>query len=260
MRESLDRFIARRAKLAWAEARSAIHGRRVSVDGVVCKHYHRGIGGTEAVSLDGAPLADGVDDGVILCHKPMGVACSHLPADAPLLYEMVPAHLRHPDLQAAGRLDRDTTGLIVLTIDGALIQGLTGPRRGCWKRYRVRYSGTLAADACARVASGLMLPDDPIPCRSARLEVLRWDNASGNGEAVLELCEGRHHQVKRMIAALGGRVTALHRDRVGGLDLPHDLPYGGMRPATPAELAVLPVAVLPVVVSSLGVAEGARHP
>ncbi|MBA3709842.1 MAG: 16S rRNA pseudouridine(516) synthase [Planctomycetes bacterium] len=206
------------------------------------------MGSDAVVTLDGAVVTDGIDDSVLICHKPAGVACSHLPADAPLLYDLVPPAWRHPDLQAAGRLDRDTTGLIVLTIDGALIQRLTWPVRALWKRYRIRFVGELLPAARGLVASGLTLPDDPLPCLPARLLVPDDDEGGATGperEAVLELCEGRHHQVKRMIRALGGRVTGLHRDRIGDLDLPSDLAPGAMRPATAAELARRPEARMP---------------
>ena len=232
VREPLDRFLVRRTRQTWSAVHQLIHRRRASVNGVACPYYHRGISAEDVIVVDGTVVADGPDDGVILCHKPAGVACSHQLEHAPLLYDLVPDHLRHPDLQAAGRLDRDTTGLIVLTIDGVLIQRLTGPGRS-WKRYRVRWRGRLVADAVALVSGGLVLPDDPLPCRPARLDLIAAD------EATLELCEGRNHQVKRMLRALGGEVIALHRDRLGQLDLPADLAPGAMRPARAEELARL---------------------
>ena len=235
--EPLDRFLARRTKLSWAEARHAIHRRRVAIDGRVGKQYHVALARGAVVTLDGIAIADAPDDAVVLCHKPAGWACSHLPAHAPLLYDLVPEPLRHPDLQAAGRLDRDTTGLIVLAIEGRLIQRLTTPRAGRWKRYRIAYRGTLASDAPDLVARGLSIPDDERPCLPARLTL--GAQAEGAGEATLELSEGRNHQVKRMLLALGATVTRLHRDRIGGLALPHDLRPGGMRAASADELAVL---------------------
>ena len=240
--ESLDRFIARRRKWTWAAARLAIHQRRVQVDGLRTNRYHHPCAADSVVTIDGAQLHDGTDDGVLLCHKPPGVACSHQREHRPLLYDLVPAELKHPDLQSAGRLDRDTTGLLVLTIDGPLIQRLTSPRWRCAKRYRLSYAGTLAADAVAQVRQGLVLPDEPRPCLPAALAIAAGDGAGGH--ATLTLCEGRTHQVKRMIRALGGTVVALHRDCIGGLALPADLALGAMRPATPAERAQLVGAAL----------------
>ena len=234
--EPLDRFLVRRTRQTWSAVHQLIQRRRATLNGVPCPYYHRGVTTEDVITVDDVVIADGPDDGVVLCHKPVGVACSHQLEHAPLLYDLVPEHLRHPDLQAAGRLDRDTTGLIVLTIDGVLIQRLTGPGR-TWKRYHLRYRGRLVADAVARVNDGLMLPDDAVPCRPARLEV---NAAEDGGEATIQLCEGRHHQVKRMLRTLGGEVVALHRDRLGGLALPNDLAPGAMRPARAEELAQLP--------------------
>jgi len=236
MPEPLDRFLVRRTRQTWSAVHRLIQRRRVTLSGTVCPYYHRAVGPGDVITVDGETIADAPDDGVILCNKPGGVACSHQLEHAPLLYDLVPAHLRHPDLQAAGRLDRDTTGLIVLTIDGPLIQRLTAPKRS-WKRYRLRWRGRLVEDAVARVAAGMTLPDDPLPCLSARLECGEHD--ADGGVATLELCEGRNHQVKRMLRALGGEVTALHRDRLGQFDLPADLAPGEMRAARSDERARL---------------------
>ncbi|MBA3845956.1 MAG: 16S rRNA pseudouridine(516) synthase, partial [Planctomycetes bacterium] len=145
--EPLDRFLVRRLKLTWSDARRAIQHSRVAVNGVAGKRYHRLLADGDVVELDREHIADGPDDGVVLCHKPDGWACSHAPGDAPLIYDLVPDHLRHPDLQTAGRLDRDTTGLLILTIDGALIQRLTDPQQALWKRYRLRLESPLSDDA-----------------------------------------------------------------------------------------------------------------
>ncbi len=226
--EALDAFLTRRTGWTWADVRRAIHSRRVSVGGVVCKKYHRALAAADEVRLDGAAVADGPDFGTLICHKPGGVACSHAEGDRPLIYDLVPASWRHPNLQSAGRLDRDTTGLIILTINGRLQISLTAPARALWKRYRIRFTGTLLGDAPARVATGLPLGERERACLPARL-TLAGSDGSGCGVATLELCEGRHHQVKRMVRALGGQVVGLHRDRIGELELPGDLAPGMMR-------------------------------
>ncbi len=207
---------------------------RVRVDGVVCKHYRRSLPPGCVVSVDGATVADGEDTGTLICHKPAGYACSHAPQDAPLIYDLVPPAWRHPNLQTVGRLDRDTTGLLLFTIDGSWAQQIVAPKRARWKRYRLAFSGRLAADAVERVAVGLLLGGEDTPCLPARLTI---DGVAtdGLGLATLELCEGRHHQVKRMIDALGGRVVRLHRDRIAALELPADLEPGSMRPVTAME-------------------------
>lgn len=257
MAEALDAFLTRRTGLTWADVRRAIQTRRVRVRGVVCKRYHRQLDGDEAVELDGVRIMDGPNHGTLVCHKPGGVACSHAPGDAPLIYDLVPEGWRHPNLQTAGRLDRDTTGLIILTIDGRFQISLTAPERALWKRYRIRYTGTLRPFAVDHVAVGLALSDDGEPCLPARLLLDDQPDAPADHpplgdstdqvsrHATLELCEGRHHQVKRMIRELGGQVVQLHRDRIGALDLPRDLASGQMRALGAEERALL-------VASSLG--------
>jgi 16S rRNA pseudouridine516 synthase len=236
--EPLDYFLARRRVGTWAEVRRLIQTCHVRVDGQVCKHYRRALDDTSQVTVDGVAISDGEDSGTLICHKPAGVACSHAPQDAPLIYDLVPPAWQHPNLQTVGRLDRNTTGLILFTIDGAWAQQVVEPEHARWKRYRIAFSGTLAADAVERVAAGLSIGGESTPCLPARL-TLADAAPDGLAQATMELCEGRHHQVKRMIEALGSRVERLHRDRIGALDLPHDLAAGMMRSVTPEERAQL---------------------
>lgn len=228
--EPLDRFLARRLALPIREVRRRIQWGRVAVDGQRCQRYHLKLPPGTAVAMDGAEVADGPDVSVLVLHKPRGLACSHDAEEGPLIYDLVPPAWRHPDLHSCGRLDRDTTGLLLLTSDGQVTRRLMDPGRRVAKRYLVEHTGELPADATQRVAAGMTLVDDPRPLLPARLEV------SGPGRCAIELHEGRHHQVKRMIRDLGSRVTALHRERIGSLDLPADLAPGAIRPATRAEL------------------------
>lgn len=235
--EPLDRFVTRAAGMAWAATRLAIHAERVSVNGVLTQKYHRNLRPDDRVALDGCDLGDPPDRMIVVCHKPVGLACSHLGQDAPLVYSIVPPELAHPNLNTVGRLDRNTSGLLLLTCDGKFLVRVTAPQRKLPKRYRIGYSGELAADAVARCRAGIMIDGFDTPCAPAELAL------DGPGRATLVICEGRHHQVKRMIAALGGKVVALHRDRIGGLDLPADLQPGEMRVISAAELERLGVAM-----------------
>jgi 16S rRNA pseudouridine516 synthase len=171
-------------------------------------------------------------------NKPLGYACSHDEREAPLVEELVPDAFRHLVLETAGRLDRDTSGLLVLTSDGNLIHALTNPRKHLEKRYRITYSGKLSAHAVKRCAKGIMLAGDAKPTLPAQLELEGVDEA-GFGLATLHLHEGRYHQVRRMIADLGGEVVSLHRDRIGGLSLPVDLAPGQMREMSASEMRAL---------------------
>lgn len=231
--EPLDRFVTRCTGWSWADARRAVHAKRIAVNGVMTQKYHRRLRPEDRVAADGIDLGDPPDRSILICHKPVGLACSHAVQDAPLIYDIVPAELRHPDLNTVGRLDRNTSGLLLLTFDGKFLVRVAAPERKLPKRYRIGHDGGLPPDAAARCAAGLMIDGHDTPCRPAELLI------DGPGRATLTICEGRHHQVKKMIAALGGTVIALHRDRIGGLELPGDLAPGAMRLLTAAERAAL---------------------
>jgi 16S rRNA pseudouridine516 synthase len=237
MSDRLDAFLSRRGFGSRSEVRRVIRAGRVTVAGEPCRDHARQLCGDE-VAVDGAPIAVGVSDATLLLNKPLGYACSHDPAEAPLIEELIPAAYRHLALEPAGRLDRDTGGLLVVTSQGALIHALTNPRRHLAKRYRILYSGTLTSHAVARCAKGMLLEGDTKPTLPAEL-ILEPPASAGPSPATLILHEGRYHQVRRMIAALGGEVLALTRDRIGGLDLPADLVPGMMREITAAEHALL---------------------
>jgi 16S rRNA pseudouridine516 synthase len=236
--EALDYFLTRRGVGNWASVRELIHHQAVSVNGVVTKKYHYRLRPSDVVRVGDVIITDAEDIGTLIFHKPAGYACSHDSEDAPLIYELIPAAYRHPNMQTVGRLDRDTTGLIILTIDGQWAQRIVSPRKRCWKTYEIQYSGALHPDSIAMVSAGISLPDEKTACLPARLSIYPT-HEHGLGRATLHLCEGRYHQVKRMIQVLGGRVEYLHRSRIGGLDLPADLPCGVMRPLSESERAQL---------------------
>jgi len=233
--ERLDAFLARRGHGSRSGVRELIRRGRVTVGGMVCRDAARQIAGEE-VRVGGAAVEPSASEATLLLHKPAGYAVSHDPREAPLVYELVPPAYRHLALRAAGRLDRATSGLIVLSTDGQLIHALAAPRRALEKRYRVLYRGELAGDAVERVRQGLLLRGEEAPTLPARLELEGSDPAEpGLNRATLHIREGRYHQVRRMIAALGGEVVALHRDRIGALELPADLVAGQVREITAAE-------------------------
>ncbi|WP_375466060.1 pseudouridine synthase [uncultured Methylobacterium sp.] len=161
----------------------------------------------------------------LMLHKPLGVTCSHKEA-GPLVYGLLPVRWRRrdPALSTVGRLDKETSGLLLLTDDGALLHRIIAPRANVAKRYRVSLDRPLNGNEGAILASGtLVLEDDDRPLLPVGFSV---EDAT---HATVTLHEGRYHQVRRMFAALGNHVTALHRDRVGGLDLPGDLEAGAYR-------------------------------
>ncbi len=183
------------------------------------------------VRVDGQAL-DPPQGLVLMLHKPCGVTCSHDDA-GPLVYALLPPRylLRKPALSSIGRLDRDSSGLLLLTDDGALLQRINSPRRHVPKTYRVTLATDLRGDEAMLFASGtLLLKGETAPLRPAWLEVV------APRQALLTLREGRYHQARRMFAAAGNHVVALHRERVGGLPL-GDLAPGAWRPLDATDLA-----------------------
>ena len=160
---------------------------------------------------------------LVLMHKPAGHECSQKPKHHPSVYSLLPAPLRRRDVQAIGRLDEDTTGLLLLTDDGPLIHRLTSPKKHVAKVYEVGCKHPVDDAQVRQLLAGVSLLDDPAPVRAAACTI--------NGECSLSLTltEGKYHQVKRMIAAVGNRVETLHRSAYGALTLPADLKPGQWR-------------------------------
>ncbi|GJD88300.1 Ribosomal small subunit pseudouridine synthase A [Methylobacterium hispanicum] len=178
----------------------------------------------ERMRIDGEPL-DPLPGLCLMLHKPLGVTCSHKEA-GPLVYGLLPERWRRrdPALSTVGRLDKETSGLLLLTDDGALLHRIIAPKASVAKRYRVTLDRPLRGDEGAVLASGtLMLEGEDRPLLPVAFA------AEGGTHCTVTLTEGRYHQVRRMFAALGNHVAALHRDRVGGLDLPADLAPGAYR-------------------------------
>ena len=157
---------------------------------------------------------------LIVLHKPAGHECSHKPRHHPSVYELLPPPLRARKVQAVGRLDEDTTGLLLLTDDGALIHRLTSPRHHVPKVYELVCRHPVDAQQVQRLLDGVQLLDEPGLVRAAACQ------PTGERSLRLTLTEGKYHQVKRMVAAVGNRVDALHRSRFGELDLPPGLAPG----------------------------------
>lgn len=185
----------------------------------------------EQVLVDGEPL-DPAPGLVLMLHKPIGYTCSTRDAGR-LIYDLLPPRFRYrdPPLSSVGRLDRDTSGLLLLTDDGGLLHRIISPRAQVAKVYEATLAQDLRGDEVALFASGeLLLEAETRPLLPAELEVLQPRRAR------LTLHEGRYHQVRRMFAATGNHVAALHRLRVGALEL-GDLPAGQWRALSAADIA-----------------------
>jgi len=186
------------------------------------------------LTIDGVPV-DPLPGLCLMLHKPLGVTCSHKEA-GPLVYGLLPERWRRrdPPLSTVGRLDKETSGLLLLTDDGALLHRIIAPKANVAKRYRVTLDRPLDGTEAAVFASGtLMLEGEDRPLLPVQLEV------EDPTHCAVTLTEGRYHQVRRMFAAVGNHVVALHRDRIGGLDLPTDLPAGGYRVMNETDVAAV---------------------
>ncbi len=176
------------------------------------------------MEIDGAPL-DPTPGLVMMLHKPLGMTCSRK-EDGPLVYDVLPPRWRRrdPAISTIGRLDKQTTGLLLLTDDGALLHRVISPKRHVAKVYRATLARPLdGTEGDVFAAGGLVLEGEDRPLSPAALEVL------SPTEARLTVTEGRYHMVRRMFAAVGNHVEGLHRERVGGLALPDDLAPGDWR-------------------------------
>jgi len=184
--------------------------------------------------VDGEPL-DPPPGVALMLHKPPGVTCSHKEA-GPLVYGLLPDRWRRrdPALSTVGRLDKETSGLLLLTDDGALLHRIISPKSSVAKRYQVTLDRPLQGNEAAIFSSGtLMLEGEEKPLLPVETEV------HDGTRAAVTLHEGRYHQVRRMFAAVGNHVVALHRDRIGGLDLPADLEAGSYRIMDEAHIAAV---------------------
>jgi 16S rRNA pseudouridine516 synthase len=187
------------------------------------------------LTINGTPLDPPPGFATLMMHKPLGVTCSHKEA-GPLVYGLLPDRWRDrkPGISTIGRLDKETSGLLLFTDDGALLHRVISPKSNVSKRYQVTLARPLRGDEINILATGtLMLDDDDKPL----LPVIMTSTAPLN--ATVTLTEGRYHQVRRMFAALGNHVEALHRDQVGALELHSDLEAGKWRVMTAADIAAV---------------------
>ncbi|MBI2771564.1 MAG: 16S rRNA pseudouridine(516) synthase [Burkholderiales bacterium] len=180
------------------------------------------------------------DKAYVLLHKPAGTECSQKPSTYPSIYTLLPAPLRQrpnkgavQGVQAVGRLDQDTTGMLLLTDDGQFIHRMSSPRHHVPKVYEVTAKHALDEAQVNKLLAGVVLDDDPRPVRAAACEIV------GAHHLRLTLTEGKYHQVKRMLAAVGNRVEGLHRSSIGGLALPPELAPGQWRWLREADLAAV---------------------
>lgn len=224
----LDRMLANLGYGSRREIHQLVNAEEVILDGKPLDDANQRIPVTpdlpQRMTVMGQPI-DPPPPVVVLLHKPLGVVCSHKEPGR-RVYDLLPPRwrVRDPALSTVGRLDKETSGLLLITDDGDFLHRVISPRRHVAKSYVATLDRPLAGGEAEVFAAGtLMLEGEEKPLMPAQLEVL------AERQARLTIHEGRYHQVRRMFAAVGNHVSALHRDRIGGLALPDDLPAGELR-------------------------------
>ncbi len=230
----LDRLLANLGYGSRKDVQALISGGKVVLDGKILKDVGTKVAVTadlpERMTIRGAPV-DPPAPLVLIMHKPLGVVCSHK-EDGERIYDLLPKRwrIRDPGLSTVGRLDKDTSGLILITDDGDYLHRVISPKRHVPKTYLATLDRPLNGSEAALFAAGeLMLEGEEKPLLPATLDVIDPLHAR------LTITEGRYHQVRRMFAATGNHVNALHRETIGGLTLPGDL--------EPSQYRILPAAV-----------------
>ncbi|MDR0776247.1 MAG: 16S rRNA pseudouridine(516) synthase [Azonexus sp.] len=231
----LERILHRHGFGTRKECRALIRHGRVAVAGQTCADPFA------EFATDGLIFSvDGVDwpyceFATLMLNKPAGYECSRQPRHHPSVFELLPPPLRQRGVQPVGRLDEDTTGLLLITDDGQLNHQLSSGKRKVPKVYLATTKHPLDDKQIERLRSGVLLADETALIAAVGAEQV------GSHCLRLTLTEGKYHQVKRMVAAVGNRVEALHREAVGDLALPDDLPSGQWRWLTATDLARLGV-------------------
>ena len=231
--ERLDKFLCDSGVGTRSQVKVILKSGRVAVDGKVEKDNSRKIDpATQTVTLDGEVLG-GKRRIVAMLNKPAGYVTATEDANDKTVMELLPAELRSQDVKPIGRLDKATEGLLLFTNDGDLLHRLISPKKEVPKVYYARHEGEATSDDVAAFETGLTLRDG-LECLPAKLEPL------GPGESLITVCEGKYHQVRRMMASRGMTVLYLERRQEGNLTL-GELPRGQVRELSEDEIKALEV-------------------
>ncbi|WP_448911730.1 16S rRNA pseudouridine(516) synthase RsuA [Haemophilus sputorum] len=225
----LDKFIAEQTGLTRSQAAKALKSGVVSVNEEIEKSGARKVSAEDTIRYEGE-LLEWLEGGqYFMLYKPQGYVCSHDDGEYPTVFQFFDYPLMNK-LHTAGRLDVDTTGLVLLTDDGQWSHRITSPKHHCEKTYLVTLADPVEAFYAQQLAEGILLRGEKEPCLPAKMEILDDYNVN------LTISEGRYHQVKRMFAALGNKVEALHRWRIGDIVLDESLEEGEYRALSDKEI------------------------
>ena len=229
--ERLDKYLTDSGAGTRSQVKVIIKSGRVTLNGKVVKDASLKLDpAVDTVCMDGEVLG-GKRRVVLMLHKPAGFVTATEDKNEPTVMELLPAEYKHLDLKPVGRLDKVTEGLLLFTNDGDLLHRLISPKKEVPKVYYARHEGTATEADVAAFAAGLTLRDG-LQCLPAKLEAL------GAGESLITVCEGKYHQVRRMMASRNMTVLYLQRRQEGQLTL-KDLPLGQVRELTEAEIEEL---------------------
>ena len=229
--ERLDKFLCGSGAGTRSQVKALLKSGRVTVDGQPERDGSRKIDpAAQAVCLDGQRLG-GMRRVVAMLNKPEGYVTATEDRSERTVMELLPEEMKHLDLKPVGRLDKATEGLLLFTNDGDLLHRLISPKKEVPKVYYARHEGTAGEEDVAAFAAGLTLRDGTA-CLPAELKPL------GPGESLITVCEGKYHQVRRMMASRGMTVTYLERRQEGSLTL-GSLPRGSVRELTEEEIGLL---------------------
>ncbi|MDG5501036.1 16S rRNA pseudouridine(516) synthase RsuA [Marinobacter sp. BGYM27] len=225
----LDFFLSKSTGISRKEARRQIMAGRVTVDGTLCKKSATTVTADQAISRDDQALQLPGEHRYLMMNKPVDVVSATTDDLHTTALNLIPPEWRR-DLHIAGRLDRDTTGLLLLTTDGQWSHRVTSPRSDCAKTYQVWLAEPLSEDAIQQLEAGILLKSETDKTAPAKVEMI------APAHIRLSITEGRYHQVKRMLAAVGNHVERLHRERIGAITLEPSLAPGEYRELTEAEI------------------------
>ena len=229
--ERIDKIIASQGLYSRSDVKYMVNKKRITIDGkVVTSASQKADVDKNEIMLDGKPFVVKIQIYLML-HKPKGYVSATEDKKQQTVLELVPPALKGRDLFPAGRLDKDTTGLMIITDDGVLAHNILSPKKHVQKIYRVELDIPVTEEMQKGFAEGVELNDGV--CKDAKLTIL------GEKTAEVTLSEGRYHQIKRMFGCFGAKVVELHRIAMGELFLPDDLPEGECRELTEEDLQKL---------------------
>lgn len=224
----LDKFLSQYTDYSRSQIQQLVKAARVTVNGEIVRKADNKLRGDEQIKLDDQ-LIQAFSNRYIMLHKPLGYVCANNDSEHPVVIDLLDIP-RKQDLQIAGRLDIDTTGLVLLTDDGQWNHRITAPKQECTKTYLVTTADPIQQNVITIFVQGVQLHSEKHLTRPAQLEILSSHSAR------LQIHEGKYHQVKRMFAATGNRVVQLHRESIGNILLDSQLAPGEYRPLTESEI------------------------